>query len=147
MAENQKLEKPFTIFAFVPGAISLADQARLKSSRLPIRVALEPEELGIYKSVSYEIFKRRPSILVALDGNSAALNMIQDARNAKYKSLILLFQKCMAFKAKAGTLSGYTQLFDQADSALKQIEQFLATNSPHQPPLPEKPDDPSGPLD
>lgn len=146
VAENQKREKPFTIFAFVPGAISAADETRLKNNHLPIRVALEPEELGIYKSVSYEIFKRRPSILIALDGNSAALNMIQDAKNAKYKSLILLFQKCMAFKTKASTLSGYTQLFDQADEALKQVEHFLATNSPHQPPLPSQLHDPDDPL-
>ena len=81
--QNKKLAKPFEIFAFVPGTILKADEARLKTSKLPIRVALEPEELGIYKSVSYEIFKRQPSILIGLDGNSAALNMIQDAKNAK----------------------------------------------------------------
>ncbi len=133
--QNKKLAKPFEIFAFVPGTILKADEARLKASKLPIRVALEPEELGIYKSVSYEIFKRQSSILIGLDGNSAALNMIQDAKNAKYKSLILLFQKCSAFKSKASSLYGYISLFDEPQSVLKKVQTFFEDQNSQNSPL------------
>ncbi len=131
--ENAKLEKPFEIFAFVPGAVSSADESRLRASKIPIRVALEPEALGIYKSVTYEIFKRRPSVLIALDGNSAALNMIQDARNARYRGPILLFAKCRAFKNKAASLSGYIELFDKPKTAAASILSFANHHSTSQP--------------
>ena len=96
-----------------------------------LRVSLEPEELGIYKSVTYEIFKRRPYILIGLDGNSAALNMIQDAKNAKYRSPIFLYGKVRAFKVKAASLSGYIRLFDHADDVLQQIQTAQENNNSH----------------
>lgn len=126
--QNLNLSTPFEIFAFVPGAISKTDENRLKTTRLPIRVALEPEELGIYKSVTYEIFKRIPSILLAMDGNSAALNMVQDAKNARYPSLILLNAKCRSLKAKAASLSGYISLFDDPQSVQIKIKDFIDRN-------------------
>ena len=33
-------------------------------------ISTESEELGIYKSFNYEIFERRPSVVLAFDGNS-----------------------------------------------------------------------------
>lgn len=129
--ENKKLDHPFEIFVFVPGTVDSVSQSRLKESGLPIRVSLEPEELGIYKSVTYEIFKRRPYILIGLDGNSAALNMIQDAKNAKYRSPIFLYGKVRAFKVKAASLSGYIRLFDHADDVLQQIQTAQENNNSH----------------
>ena len=52
-------------------------------SEARIRVSIEPSVMGIYKSITYEVFKRRPSVLIALDGNSSGANMVQDAKNGK----------------------------------------------------------------
>ena len=39
-----------------------------KESGVNIRVSIESEEMGIYKSIAYEIFKQRESTLYAFDG-------------------------------------------------------------------------------
>ena len=75
----------FRIYAFVPALLSAAAIRRIRESGVLVRVAIESEEMGIYKSIAYEIFKRRESALIALDGNSAGANLIQEAKNAKYK--------------------------------------------------------------
>ncbi|MBR3234835.1 MAG: hypothetical protein IKG11_04380, partial [Atopobiaceae bacterium] len=66
----------FDIYAFVPSRISPAEAQALKQAGVRIRVSIEPSPMGIYKSFSYEIFKRRPSVLIGLDGNSSGANMI-----------------------------------------------------------------------
>ena len=115
----------FEVFAYVPGTITRQEAMKLKNAHLPVRIALEPEEMGVYKSVAYEIFKRRPFVLVGLDGNSAALNMVQDARNARHKGPILLYEKCRPFKQKAATLAGYITLFTEPETVVKRIKTEL----------------------
>ena len=61
----------FEIFAIVPTRITPSEAARLKRSGVGVRVSIEPTRMGLYKSFAYEIFKRRPSVVIALDGNSA----------------------------------------------------------------------------
>ena len=50
-----------------------------------MRISIEPSGNGLYKSFAYEIFKRRPSVLLAFDGNSPAANLVQEAKNGRYK--------------------------------------------------------------
>ena len=52
-----------------------------------VRVSIESDEMGIYKSFNYEIFERRNSVVVAFDGNSPVSNLIQEAKNGKGKEI------------------------------------------------------------
>jgi hypothetical protein len=71
--------------------------------------------MGIYKSVAYEVFKRRPSVLVALDGNSSGANMIQDAKNGKRKCRMFVLDRRGMLREKAKGLEGYVSLFKPDD--------------------------------
>ena len=71
--------------------------------------------MGVYKSIAYEIFKRGPSVLITFDGNSAGVNLIQEAKNAKYRCKIYADRHSRVLKAKADSLEGYVRLFDETD--------------------------------
>ena len=101
----------FQIFAIVPSMITETEYRKLRSSRVGIRVSIEPVPMGTYKSFAYEIFKRRPSRLIAFDGNIAGANMIQEAKNSKYACEICVNSRCKALKVKADSLEGYVKLF------------------------------------
>ena len=55
----------FRVYAFVPSAVSPAERDRLRRSGVAVRPSIEPSGNGLYKSFAYEIFKRRPSLLLA----------------------------------------------------------------------------------
>lgn len=97
----------FDIYAFVPSVMKESEASALRKAGVHIRVAIETSNMGIYKSVSYEVFKRRPSVLLALDGNSSAVNLIQEAKNAKYPCRIFVNQHASMLKKKADSLHGY----------------------------------------
>ena len=99
----------FRIFAIVPSEVSPAEQARLLDSGVSVRVSIESAAMGLYKSFAYEIFNRRPSVLLAFDGNSAALNLVQEARNGKEKCRIYLNTRSRELSAKASVLEGYVR--------------------------------------
>ena len=101
----------FQIFAIVPSMITEGEDKKLLRSGAGIRVSIEPVPMGTYKSFAYEIFKRRPSTLVAFDGNIAGANMIQEAKNSKYPCAIYVNSRCKALKIKADSLGGYVKLF------------------------------------
>ncbi len=103
------------VYAFVPSEITAAERSKLKRSGVFIRVAIEPAGMGIYKSIAYEIFRRMPSVLVALDGNSAGANLIQEARNGRYLCKILVYGHSRVLRAKAESLGGYVTVFDRHD--------------------------------
>ena len=84
-----------------------------------IRVSTEAEGMGIYKSFNYEIFERRPSMVVAFDGNSAGANLIQEARNGKGKAAIFVWNHCKTLRQKAQSLHGYVYLFDEETTLVK----------------------------
>ena len=112
-------------YCFVPSLVTAREKKRVLESGLRVRVAIEPSAMGVYKSFAYEIFKRRPSVLVAFDGNSAACNMIQEARNGKYPCAIHVDARSRILRAKARTLEGYVSLFPSPDAAgqiLRDIE-------------------------
>ena len=105
----------FDIFAFVPARIEPREAEALLRAGVRIRVSIEPSSMGIYKSVAYEVFKRRPSVLVALDGNSSGANMIQDAKNGKRKCHVFVLDKRGMLREKAKGLEGYVSLFGAND--------------------------------
>ena len=122
--ENYLLKKnqgKFPVYAFVPSEITRIEYQRLSSADLSVRTAIEPVGMGIYKSVVYEIFKQRPSILLALDGNSAGANLIQEANNSKYPCRIYVCDRARTLKAKAESLQGYVRLFRDPEGISEQI--------------------------
>lgn len=106
----------FRIFAIVPTQITLTEARRLRRYDLGIRISIEPTGLGLYKSFSYEIFKRRPSVVIAIDGNSSAINVVQEARNGKKKAQIFVSSHAGLLTSKAKMLEGYAKLIDGTES-------------------------------
>ena len=113
----KKNQGKFDLYAFVPAQIGTKEAEALKRAGVQIRVSIEPSPMGIYKSVAYEVFKRRPSVLIGLDGNSSGANMIQDAKNGKRKCHIFVLDRRGMLREKAKNLEGYVSLF-QADDDL-----------------------------
>ncbi len=116
----------FEIFAIVPTRMTETEARRLEDSGAGIRISIEPTGMGLYKSFAYEIFKRRPSVLLALDGNSAGVNLIQEARNGRYRARIFVSRHSRTLAAKAGTLEGYVTLIsgeEDAEKVLKAIRE------------------------
>ncbi len=117
----EKAAGRFEIFAIVPTMLSRAQRDRLLRSGVKIRLSIEPTGLGLYKSFAYEIFKRRPSVLLAIDGNSAAANLVQEAKNGAAKCDIYIDGGCRALRAKAASLQGYVDLFSPDDPVARTI--------------------------
>ena len=119
-------EKGFRIYSMIPTMITPYHMKRLKKSGTAIRISIEPSEIGLYKSCAYEVFKQRRSILLALDGNSAGVNLIQEARNGRYRARIFVSRHSRTLAAKADTLEGYVTLIsgeEDAEKVLKAIRE------------------------
>jgi hypothetical protein len=113
----EKVRGKFQVFAFAPAAITGKELKKLRASGAGIRVSIEASPLGAYKSFAYEIFKRRQSVIVALDGNSAAANLIQDAKNSRYKSRTFIDVNSQALRKKAMSLEGYITFLHDGETA------------------------------
>lgn len=110
---SNELGKKFEIDAIVPKKIDKKLAEELLGNNLNgVCISTESEELGIYKSFNYEIFERRPSVVVALDGNSPVSNLVQEAKNGKGKSKIYINDDVEALKEKASYLDGYITKFN-----------------------------------
>ncbi len=121
-------DKNFKIYAVVPSLITRHERDKLKEAGVFIRVSPEAEGMGIYKSFNYEIFERRPSMVVAFDGNSAAANLIQEAKNGKGKSVIFIWSHSQTLKQKATSLHGYVRYFDSDSPIVSQILKLQNTD-------------------
>ena len=105
----------FDIYSFVPSMIGDVEKENILRSDVHVRIALESTTMGVYKSFAYEIFKRRESVLLALDGNASGANMIQEAKNGKEKCYIFVGSHSLTLRRKAESLEGYvTILQDEA---------------------------------
>jgi hypothetical protein len=114
----------FRVFAIVPSQITRQEGARLRAAEIGVLVSIESSGMGLYKSFSYEVFRRFPSVLLAFDGNSAALNLIQEARNSRNKCRIFVNSHSRGLSEKAALLKGYVtylqdpaQILREADAA------------------------------
>lgn len=118
----KELNKKFEIYAIVPKFISEKVKNIMLSDDIDgVRVSTETFGLGIYKSFNYEIFERRNSIVIAFDGNSAASNLIQEAKNGKAISKIYVNEENNVLKEKAKSLGGYVTLFKMNTDVVEQI--------------------------
>ena len=111
----------FQIYAIVPSELSRAECSRLRRSGVSLRLSIEPSGNGLYKSFAYEIFKRRPSVLLAFDGNSPAANLVQEAKNARRDCAIYVDGACHSLLAKARMLQGYVRIFGPGDDVAGEI--------------------------
>ena len=109
----------FRVFAIVPNRLTRAAAEALRASGVGILISIESSSLGLYKSVSYEVFRNRPSVLLAFDGNSAALNLIQQARNSSNKHRIYINPRSRGLTEKAKMLEGYVRLMPDAEEILR----------------------------
>ena len=92
-----------------------------RRSGVTVRPSIEPSGNGLYKSFAYEIFKRRASVLLAFDGNSPAANLVQEAKNGRFKCDIYVDGRCRALCAKARMLQGYVRVFGRTDDPAGEI--------------------------
>ena len=111
----------FQVFAFVPARVDREEQRRIGSAPVKVRVAIEPSSMGLYKSVAYEVFKRRPSVLLAFDGNAAGANLIQEAKNAKKKCRTFVNPASKTLRVKAESLEGYITWLDSKQDMAERI--------------------------
>ncbi len=125
LLDNNK--KGFRVYSFVPALITKTEAERIKASDVKVRVSIESEGMGLYKSINYEIFERRPSMVVAFDGNSAAANLIQEAKNGKGRSAIFVWAHSKNLMQKANSLHGYVFSFDKDNTIKKVIESLKNT--------------------
>ena len=119
---SKELNKKVEVDAIVPRVVNQNVKDRLLDEKLNgICISPETEELGIYKSFNYEIFERRKSIVIAFDGNSPVLNLVQEAKNGKGKSKIYVNQENKLLREKADTLEGYVVPFEMQDNIVNKI--------------------------
>lgn len=114
-------KKGFKIYSVVPSLITKKEADKIKAAGVIVRVSTESQGMGIYKSFNYEIFERRPSMVVAFDGNSAAANLIQEAKNGKGMSEIFVWGHSKNLRQKASSLHGYVFTFDEENSIVDTI--------------------------
>ncbi len=119
-------DKGFRIYSFVPSLITKKEAEKIKDANVKVRVSIESEGMGIYKSFNYEIFERRPSVVVAFDGNSAAANLIQEAKNGKGRSAILIWNHSKTLMQKAKSLHGYVYSFDGDNQLVDMLDSLKA---------------------
>ena len=122
LVEHNK--KNFRIYSVVPSLLTQKEVARLRDAGVHIRVSTESEGMGIYKSFNYEIFERRPALVIAFDGNSSATNLIQEARNGKGKAAIMIWNHSKTLRQKAASLQGYVSCFDADSSLVDGIKEY-----------------------
>ena len=121
---SKSLNKKFEIDAIIPKMISKEECAQLKEDDLDgIRISIDNDEMGIYKSFNYEIFERGKSVVMAFDGNSPVSNLVQEAKNGKGKAKIYVNEETPILKDKARTLGGYVVPFNLKEEIVEKILQ------------------------
>ena len=114
----------FDIYAIVPSIIFEEEANALKNTNVSICVSIEMLRMALYKSFNYEIFERRQSVVIVLDGNSAAANLIQEARNGKAKAHIYVSKDAKNLKDKAKLLKGYVKIINSKSNIVKEIKKI-----------------------
>ncbi len=117
--------KRFRICAIVPGRITQAEYRRLKQAGVTVILSIEDSGIGLYKSFAYEIFRKKASALIAFDGNSAALNLIQEARNGRQKCLIYINSRSRGLTAKGRMLEGYVKALQNPETILQELLKYI----------------------
>ena len=123
---SRDLNKDFEIDAIIPKMVSKEESNNLLTDKLDgIRISIESDEMGIYKSFNYEIFERRKSVVMAFDGNWPVSNLVQEAKNGKGKAKIYVNEETPILSDKARTLGGYVIPFNVRQDI---VDKILADN-------------------
>ncbi len=117
-------KEPFAVYCFAPARLGQQQLQRLEKAEVRVRVSPMGESMGLYKSFHYEIFKRRSSVVVAFDGNAAAENLIQEAKNGRGTAGILVWENATPLREKAVSLEGYVDFF--GDDLAEKVQELLA---------------------
>ena len=119
------LNKDIEVDAIIPKKVTKDVARNLIENKINgVCISTEQEELGIYKSFNYEIFERRPSVVLAFDGNSPVSNLVQEAKNGKGKAKIYINDNVEALKEKANSLGGYVTKFNLGtDEIIQKLKQ------------------------
>ena len=64
---------------------------------------------------------------MALDGNAAGANLIQEAKNGRKKCHIFVSSRCRVLKEKTRALKGYVRLFEPGDTVAEEIIRLVKT--------------------
>lgn len=119
---SKKMNKNIEIDAIIPKMISKEESHKLQTEELDkIRISIESDEMGIYKSFNYEIFERRNSVVMAFDGNWPVSNLVQEAKNGKGKAKIYVNEETPILSDKAKTLGGYVIPFNVRQNIVERI--------------------------
>ena len=119
---SKKLNKKFEIDAIIPRMITKEESNNLLNEQLNgIRISIESDEMGIYKSFNYEIFERRNSVVMAFDGNWPVSNLVQEAKNGKGKAKIYVNDETPILHDKARTLGGYVVPFNEKQNIVEKV--------------------------
>ena len=119
---SKKLNKKFEINAIIPKMISKEESNNLLTEQLNgIRISIESDEMGIYKSFNYEIFERGKSVVMAFDGNWPVSNLVQEAKNGKGKASIYVNEETPILLDKAKSLGGYVIPFNVKQNIVDKI--------------------------
>ncbi len=115
----------FKVYAMCPTVVDKGRLKRLRKADVKVRVSIESSAMGIYKSITHEIFKHRPSIVIGFDGNSAGVNVMQEAKNGKGKARIFIYDVEGNLRKKAESLQGYVRLFDGDSELAGEIRKII----------------------
>ncbi len=116
--------KDFEVYTIVPYTVNEKEKIKILNSDVSCVVSTQNLGMGIYKSFNYEIFERRPSVVLGIDGNSACANLIQEAKNGKGKALIYVSGSSEILKEKALSLIGYVNIYNNDRDIVKMIQEI-----------------------
>lgn len=120
-----KNNNKFDIFSIVPSLIAKQEATILEKYDISICISIETLRMALYKSFNYEIFERTSSVVIVFDGNSAAANLIQEAKNGKAKAKIYISKNAISLKDKAKMLKGYVKLINSKNNIVKEIKSLI----------------------
>ncbi len=123
----QQNQGRFRIVAIVPNRISRAEKNRLLRSGVSVRISIESSGMGLYKSFAYEIFKRMNSALLVFDGNAPAQNLLQEAKNGRFRCRIFVNPRSRGLSVKARMLEGYVEPLETSCEAVKNLAEKPGT--------------------
>lgn len=119
----------FPVAAIVPNRITRAEKKRLQEAGVTVRVSIESTGLGLYKSFAYEIFRQMNSVLLAFDGNAPAMNLIQAARNGRYRCRIFVSPRSRGLAVKARMLEGYILPLTDGQEPARAVSEMIHSTS------------------
>ena len=70
---------------------------------------------------AYGITGEQESVLLALEGKSPAANLVQEAKNARFRCRIFADGRSRVLRAKAKSLQGYVRLLQETEDPAKEI--------------------------